>query len=69
MLNAKIPSSFMEKKHESEEAGVYTERFDKEAPVYNLRKLFQHCDQHGIQPSELSTEEMKKFEVPKNESK
>ncbi|MGZ4111762.1 MAG: hypothetical protein ACXVP5_04905 [Tumebacillaceae bacterium] len=65
MLNAKIPSSFMGKKHGSEESGVYTERIDKDTPVYNLRQLFQYCDKQGIHPSDLSSDEMKKFAVPK----
>ena len=43
--------------------GIYTERSSTKVS-YNLKDLFDYCKQKGVkQPSELSEEELKRFEV------
>lgn len=43
--------------------GIYTEKFSS-AISYNLKELFDYCKSKGVkQPSELSEEELKRFET------
>lgn len=43
--------------------GIYTERASSKVS-YNFKELFDYCKRKGVkQPSELSEEELKKFEV------
>jgi hypothetical protein len=43
--------------------GIYTEHATTKVS-YNLKELFDYCKQKGIkQPSELSEEELKRFET------
>ena len=46
--------------------GTYTVPIDENAPVHNYRALIKHCNKKGIDPSKLSAEEIKKFEIEKS---
>lgn len=45
--------------------GAYTLPFDESAPMHDIRALDRYCKQKGIKMSELTDEELKKFEVAK----
>ncbi len=45
--------------------GVYVVPFDENAPKYNIPAIDRYCKQKGIDPSDLTDEELKQFEVVK----
>lgn len=45
--------------------GAYAIPMDENGPVHDYRKLLEYCRERGIDPSELSEEEIRKFEIKK----
>jgi hypothetical protein len=43
--------------------GVFADPISKEEPLYNVRALDKYCEEHGIEPSDLSEEQLQRFEV------
>lgn len=41
--------------------GVYVIRHNPNEPRVKVRPLFDYCQKKGVQPSELSSEEMEQF--------
>ena len=49
-----------------EDYGALTEPADENAVNYDLRALDKHCKDNKILPTDLSPEELKQFEIPKD---
>ena len=49
-----------------EDYGALTEPADENAVDYDLRALDKHCKDNKILPTDLSPEELKQFEIPKD---
>ncbi|CAH1202712.1 hypothetical protein PAECIP111893_01896 [Paenibacillus plantiphilus] len=43
--------------------GVFAVPISKEEQIYNIRALDKYCADHGIEPSDLSEEQLQRFEV------
>ncbi|MCY7008749.1 hypothetical protein OCK72_08940 [Fusobacterium simiae] len=51
-----------------EDFGMLTELMPENAVQYDLRAIIAYCREKNISTEELSEEELKKFELPKNKS-
>ena len=51
-----------------EDFGMMTEPMTDNRVQYDLRALDKYCSERKILPIDLSEEELKKFEIPKNKS-
>ncbi|WP_032882277.1 hypothetical protein [Fusobacterium nucleatum] len=51
-----------------EDFGMMTEPMPENAVQYDLRALDKYCAERKILPINLSEEELKKFELPKDKS-
>lgn len=49
---------------EDEANGIWAVPPDADDPVYKVRSLQQYCVSKGLEPKDLSPEELKQFEVP-----
>ena len=47
--------------NELDNYGALTDPWNDDAPVYDYRKLLQYCNEKGIEPKNLSDEEMNLF--------
>ncbi len=45
--------------------GHFVVPMDPNGPIYNVRELHRYCKARGIDPSKLSDEELRQFEVKK----
>lgn len=62
MKDKKI-QDLLERLDEAATDGIFALPGPKERPRHNLRALDQYCEKKGIQPSELTEEELKQFEL------
>ena len=51
-----------------EDFGIMTEPMPENRVQYDLRALDEYCSEKKILPVDLSEEELKKFELPKDKS-
>ena len=51
-----------------EDFGMMTEPMPENAVQYDLRAIIAYCREKNISTEELSEEELKKFELPKDKS-
>jgi hypothetical protein len=54
---------------EDEADGIWAVPPVPSEPVYKVRSLHQYCVSKGVEPKDLSPEELKQFEVPPNQQK
>lgn len=46
-----------------EDFGPMTQEYGPGVPTYNLRALFAYCQERGIEPEDLSENELKQFQT------